>query len=80
LVDRGKPHQLHQPFDTLAINQVALSSKPRRHAARTVKWRAQVLAVDERHQLQLIGADFDWVVVERRAVQTQEHALAPERK
>jgi hypothetical protein len=37
LVDRRKPHQLHQPFDTLAINRVTLNPKPRRrHMARAV--------------------------------------------
>ena len=40
----------------------------------------RILAVDERHQFEFVATDFHRAVVERRATQTQQLALAGERE
>ena len=80
LVDRRQSHALHQALHPLAIDRVALRLKPCRHPPRAVKRSAQILAVDERHQLQFVGADLDPLIVERGAAEPQQFALPAKRQ
>jgi hypothetical protein len=63
LIDHFQSHPLHQVLHALAINRMALALKPGRHSSRTVERSAQVLAVDERHQLQFVGTDLHRLIV-----------------
>ena len=58
LVDGLQSHPLHQALHPLPIDHVALRLQPDRHSSRPVKRRAQVLAVEQRHQFQRVGLDF----------------------
>ncbi len=80
LGDRLESHELHQALHPLAIDHVALLAQPGCYPPRAIKGRPQVLPVDERHQLKLVGAELDRPVVKCRAAQPQKLALAAERK
>ena len=79
LVNRRKPHPLHQALHPLSINPMALALKPCCHPSRAIEWSAQILAVDERHQLQFVRTDCDRLVVKAGAVKPQQLALAAQR-
>src|ERR1700751_946972 len=59
---------------------MALALKPCGHPPRAIEWGAQILAVDERHQLQLVRTDRDQLVVKAGAVKPQQFALAAQRQ
>src|SRR5947207_1377939 len=80
LIDHFQSHALHQALHALAINRMALALKPGRDSSRAVERSAQVLAVDQRHQLQFIGADLDRFIVNRATIESQKLTLAAERK
>jgi len=80
LIDDFQSHALHQALHALAINRVALALKPGRHSSRAVKRSAQVLAVDQRHQLQFVGTDLHRLVVNGATIEPQKLTLAAERK
>ena len=52
-----------------------LGLKPRGHSPRAVKRSAQVLAVQQRHQLQFVGVNRRRLIVERSAVEPQQLTL-----
>ena len=68
LINRRGPHPLHQALHPLSINWMALALKPCGHPPRAIEWGAQILAVDERHQLQFVRTDRDQLVVKASAV------------
>jgi hypothetical protein len=75
LVNRNQPQQPHQPLHPLAIDHVTLGRKPRRHPARAVIGSSQILAVDQRHDCKILGADLGRLPVNRAARHRQQAAL-----
>jgi hypothetical protein len=75
-VDRHQPHEPHQPLHPLAVHRVPLGGQPRRHAARPVVGPCQILAVDQRHELEIVGADRARAAVDRRPADAQQMTLA----
>jgi hypothetical protein len=69
LVDGCQSHPLHQALHPLAIHRMALRLKPRCHPPRTVEGSLQILAIDQRHQFQFVGAGPDLSIVEYGAAQ-----------
>ena len=63
---------------TFLVRRMALRLKPRCHPPRTVEGSLQVLAIDERHQFQFVGAGLDRPIVECGAAQPQKFALPAE--
>jgi len=80
LIDHFQSHALHQALRAFAIDRMASALKPGRHSSRAVERSAQVLAVDERHQLQFVGADLHRLIVNRATIEPQKLTLAAERK
>src|SRR6202035_3442463 len=80
LVDGRQSHPQHQALHPLAIHRMALCLKPRRHPPPTVEGSLQVLAIDECHQFQFVGAGPDRLIVECGAAQPQKLALPAKRK
>src|SRR5271163_2837546 len=80
LVDRRQSHALHQALHPLAVDGMALGLKPGRHPPRAVKRSAQVLAVEQRHQLQFVGVNRRRLIIERGPVEPQQLALPAERQ
>ena len=78
LVNGRQSHPQHQALHPLAIHRMALRLKPRCHPPRTVEGSLQVLAIDERHQFQFVGAGLDRPIVECGAAQPQKSALPAE--
>src|SRR4051794_11476632 len=80
LIDRLDPHQSHQPAHPLTADLMALAAQPRRHPARTVERRPQVLLVDPPHQVQIGRVGRDRLVVHARTGHAQQLALARHRQ
>ena len=74
-IDRLDAHYPHQPLDTLAVDPAALPPEMSGHGTTAVGRCLQVLLIDQPHQLQILGIDRPWDIVERGAAQSQQPAL-----
>ena len=52
-VDGLNAHQTHQPSDPFAIDRIAQSAQISNHLAPAIEGRAQVLLVNQAHQMQV---------------------------
>ena len=76
-IDRLQSHQAHQSLHALMIDLVAgFSVQAGRHLWHAIKRRAQILLVDQAHQMQVERALWDRLVIVSCTVQTHEFALA----
>ena len=75
-VDGLEPHHPHQAPDTFPVDPLALTLQPRSYLARPVEWRSQVLTVDQLHKSQILLGDSFRLVVQARAADIQQPALA----
>jgi hypothetical protein len=75
-IDSLQSHLLHQALDPLVVDGIALAAQMGRHARPAVEWRAQILLVNEAHQLQVLGRFSGRLVVPGRTVQPQQFTLA----
>ena len=73
-------HGAHQSLDPFTIHHVSSILQPIPYAATAVERVPQVTAINKRHQLQLLIGDRLRNVVERRARQIQQLALASHRQ
>ena len=75
-IDRFKAHQPHEPLHSLAVDLVAQTAKMIAHAAAAATWPFYVLLVDQAHVFQVLGRGRPWLVIDRRAADVHQLALA----
>ena len=75
-IDRLKAHQPHEPLHPLAVDLIAQTAKIIAHTAAAAKWPFKVLLVDQAHVFQILGRDRPWLVIDRRAADIYQLALA----
>lgn len=80
LVDRRQSHPGHQPPHPLAADGVALPAEVTRQLARSVPGRLQELRINQPHQLQVQRRFALGPVVETRAADRDQLALAQDRQ
>jgi len=70
-VDGLEPHCPHQAPDTFPVDPVAPLRQPRSYPACPIKWRGQVLTIDQLHKGQVLLTDSDRLVVQAGTTNTQ---------
>ena len=70
-----EPHEPHQPLHPFAIDHMSFATQPGRHASTAAERMSRVLAIDQRHQRQVLRGLARRLVVEARSAQTQQLAL-----
>ena len=76
-IDGFNAHQAHQSLNAFAIHRMALPTQVRRHLARAIERRLQILLIHQPHQLQVLPCLLGRRQVEGGAIETNQFTLSP---